>query len=200
MVFRPMPILQKYRHASHSMHCLVRSIKRRPQRQYQALSVLLFILMSSFAAVGIPKQDFRGGRKVASRITFDDHKHLETIGHEFFRKLYRISYLQFKSLVSLVKPSLKFSIQRSSMHAAVVSTEVKLCVTLRILPGASYLDVGWPYGIGRSTTYAVFRQTLFALSEALLLRRCVFSVVRYLVYPVQSLLFMHCYSYLILSL
>lgn len=125
------------------------------------------IFLGSFSAIGTHKHDLRRGWKVSSRITFNVYKHVATIGREPFRRLYRITYLQFETLFRLTKPYLQSSIQRSSIYATIVSTEVKLCVTLRILAGASYLDVRWPYRIGRSTTYLVFWQLLSALNKAL---------------------------------
>lgn len=42
-----------------------------------------------------------------------------------------------------------------------------LAITLRILAGASYLDVGWPYGQRTSSVYNIFNQTLSALDQVL---------------------------------
>jgi hypothetical protein len=48
-----------------------------------------------------------------------------------------------------------------------VKTSVILAVTMRILAGASYLDVGWPYGLADATVYVNFDETLAALGEVL---------------------------------
>jgi hypothetical protein len=42
-----------------------------------------------------------------------------------------------------------------------------LAVTMRILAGASYLDVGWPYGLADATVYVIFDETLAAISQVL---------------------------------
>ena len=156
MVHRRVSFLQHHRHVSCGRHRLALCMKRRPQRQHQALSIFPLPFLTSFAAMGSINHDLRRGRKVTSRITFDVYKHVATIGNELFRRLYRISFPQFETLVRLTKPYLQSLMHRSSIYTAIVSTEVQICVTLRILADASYLDVDWPYGIGRSTTYAVF--------------------------------------------
>lgn len=71
--------------------------------------------------------------------------------------------VQFSMLLNIISPHLKK--QHRSREAAVpsVTVEVMLAVTLRILAGASYLDVSWPYGIDVSTVYKVFGQTLDSL-------------------------------------
>lgn len=42
-----------------------------------------------------------------------------------------------------------------------------LLISLRLLAGASYLDLHWPYGLSVSTVYRVFEQTLSALNKVL---------------------------------
>jgi hypothetical protein len=44
-----------------------------------------------------------------------------------------------------------------------VKTTEMLAVTIRILAGASYLDVGWPYGLADATVYVIFDETLAAI-------------------------------------
>ena len=47
------------------------------------------------------------------------------------------------------------------------SAEVMLWITMRLLAGASYLDVGWGYRVARATTYALFYKTISALNKTL---------------------------------
>ena len=42
-----------------------------------------------------------------------------------------------------------------------------MCITMRMLAGASYLDLSWPYGISKSAVYDVFHEILLILDEVL---------------------------------
>jgi hypothetical protein len=48
-----------------------------------------------------------------------------------------------------------------------VKTTVMLAGTMRILAGASYLDVGWPYGLADATVHVIFDETLAAIGRVL---------------------------------
>lgn len=58
-------------------------------------------------------------------------------------------------------------LQRAKRYDRVAEVEVMLCVTMRIFPGACYLDLTWPYGISLPTVYTVFNEFLVALDERL---------------------------------
>jgi hypothetical protein len=83
-----------------------------------------------------------------------------------FRRLYRMSQQSFAVLAGIADPRLQRRIFRSGI-AATVDVKIMLSVTLRLLAGASYLDVGWPYGIAESTVYRISDETLQAIDEAL---------------------------------
>lgn len=104
---------------------------------------------------------------VVPRDRFDFMKHVHDLTEVQFTRMYRMSFDQFMSLRNDIQPMCKRRQRRNAYLARAVSTEVMLCVTLRILAGASYLDVSWPYGISTSTVYSVFHETLQALDETL---------------------------------
>ena len=53
---------------------------------------------------------------------------------------------------------------RTNCPRATVGIDAKVCITLRLLAGASYLDVGWAYEVGKTSPNAIFRGTLHALN------------------------------------
>jgi hypothetical protein len=103
---------------------------------------------------------------VLQRVPLDFDHHSSTMSDAKFRRLYRMSKQSFAVLAGIADPRLRRRIFRSGI-AASVDVKIMLAVTLRLLAGASYLDVGWPYGIAESTVYRIADETLQAIDEAL---------------------------------
>lgn len=89
------------------------------------------------------------------------------MGDSLFKRFHPVIKPQFDLMCQLISSSIPRSQTRETGKAATVTVEVMLCVTLRIFTGASYLDVGWTYGIETMKTYNIFNQTLLALNERL---------------------------------
>lgn len=47
-----------------------------------------------------------------------------------------------------------------------VSVDIMVCDTLRILSGAIYMDVPWPYGISLKPPYTIVEQTILKINKA----------------------------------
>lgn len=71
-----------------------------------------------------------------------DH-HILEIGENFFKRLY--------GLIARRHWKVDFP-------GATETVEAMLFITLRIKAGASYLDVGWPYGVATPTVYKIFNK------------------------------------------
>jgi DDE superfamily endonuclease len=98
-------------------------------------------------------------------LTFD--RHMAEMSDRKFQRLYRLSKVDFMNLSLLLRPRLERQLSRPRGCKPALKTTVMLAVTMRILAGASYLDVGWPYGLADATVYVIFDETLAALDEVL---------------------------------
>jgi hypothetical protein len=84
-----------------------------------------------------------------------------------FQRLHRLSKADFMKLSLLLRPHLERQQSHPRGCNPAVKTTVMLAITMRILAGASYLDVGWLSGLADATVYAFFDETLAAIGELL---------------------------------
>jgi len=144
----------------------IRKLTKSDRRKTKAFQVFLpFLLLTTTSAVA-NSFDLRKGRIITKRREFDLSDHIIEIGEDLFKRLYRVDVRQFKQLCDLLKPHLERRHNRTG-PGATKGVKTMLCTTLRILAGASYLDVRWPYGVARSTTYTIFYETLEVLNKVL---------------------------------
>jgi hypothetical protein len=101
------------------------------------------------------------------REPLDFDKHVEHFTSYKFTRLYRLSKDDFANLVTLLSPRLRRAHSRPLGCAAAIDPRIMTAVTLRYLAGGKILDLGWPYGLGDSTVYAVIYDTIDAMDEAL---------------------------------
>jgi hypothetical protein len=75
----------------------------------------------------------------------------------------------FDELRNTLKPLLERDVRRASNGSGgVIEPDVRLAIKLlRILAGASYIDLQFAFCIGRSTVFSVFRSTLCAVLATL---------------------------------
>jgi hypothetical protein len=67
----------------------------------------------------------------------------------------------------LLRTRLERQLSRPRECNPAVKTAVMFAVTMRIIAGASSLDVGWPYGLADATVHVFFDETLAAHGEVL---------------------------------
>lgn len=146
---------------------LRRAIRTKNKRKLAALIALPSVVLGVTIQGSMLSSDGRRNRIFKPRKLFSFQDHVESLEPQFFRRLYRVSVAQFQNLCEYVTPYLRKHVTREAGTANTASIEVHLCITLRMLAGASYLDVGWPYGIGSATVYTIFQQTLQALNSSL---------------------------------
>ena len=85
-----------------------------------------------------------------------------------FRRIFWMSRESFGVILSRVRERIKKDERRALNGACgVVPPELRLAMMLRFLAGASYLDIGWVYGVHRSTLYAVIWETIEVINETL---------------------------------
>lgn len=84
--------------------------------------------------------------------------------------MYLLSYAQFMELWNTIEPKCA-SLQCIICNVSgPVSVEVILRVTFRILAGATYLDVSWPYSVYTSIVFYIFQDNLLLLNNVDVLR------------------------------
>ena len=102
-----------------------------------------------------------------SRLPLNWSGHEASFTEAKFKRLYRVSKKCFLTLSRLVKPLLYRPRSRTFAGLPVADHRVMLAITLRFLAGASYLDLGWPYGISDATVYKFVGDVLEALDSCL---------------------------------
>ena len=70
-------------------------------------------------------------------------------------------------MLELVEPELTRFQKLKASRSLTTDHNVLIAITLRYLAGASYLDLGCPYGIAGSTVYMFVGQTLEAIDRRL---------------------------------
>lgn len=93
-------------------------------------------------------RDLRWGMVVVIRDDLNLDEHIANIGFVHFTRLYRLSPLHFVRLCNRLRLHLSRTRSRQNCAKSTQNVETMLCITMRILAGASYLDIGWPYSVG----------------------------------------------------
>ena len=124
--------------------------------------------------------EFAKRRREATRVEFS--MMVEKMSRKHFRRMFRMPYLCFKELCrtieqnvgpevflseSYIKMLMASTSKRSLMMKASIHTssgyisgEIKVAMTLRLLAGASYLDLSTIFDVAYSTTYEIFYYVL----------------------------------------
>jgi hypothetical protein len=119
------------------------------------------------AIVSVSCRSFKSRWPSRSRQPLCFPKHMADLSETKFRRLYRLSKAQFLQLSDLLKPALSRAHSRPVGSNSALTTEVMLAISLRILAGACYLDVAWPYGVAEVTVYAILDETLRVIDRVL---------------------------------
>ena len=144
-----------------------RAMDRMNRTQKAALSLFSFTILTPALHAFPLDSDDRRNRVVKERRLFSFSNHFESIVQIFFQRLCKVTFAQFRELCTLLRPYIEKRITRTAGRGNTPSVEVRLCITLRQLRGASYLDVGWPCGVGKATVYTIFEETLHGLNKCL---------------------------------
>ena len=102
----------------------------------------------------------KGDSVMRSRLDWEDH--VFKLNHEgMFERKYRMSQKAFENLVSLIQPIIDYDENKN--RYALVSVQVMLAITLRLLAGGSYLDVYENYGVCFKTLYGLRDKVISAI-------------------------------------
>ena len=82
-----------------------------------------------------------------------------------FRIAFRMHRLDYRHLVDKVRVKLTANAVMADLRNGPIEPEVRIAIVLRILSGASYLDLMLLWQLGRSTVYNVFHSTVVVLNQ-----------------------------------
>lgn len=91
----------------------------------------------------------------------------EVLSDEEFRICFRMNRREFKNLVDLVRVHLTRDDKMSSLRNGVIEPEVRVAIVVRIMSGASSLDLVLIWHVARSTIFQIFHDTSSILVENL---------------------------------
>lgn len=131
------------------------------------VAVFILTLANIVATTCVRKIDGRLGRSILPRQLFDFTKDVSSIGLAKFRRRYRMGLDTFLALYALIRNRLDPEVEKQAGLGNTADGKTKLLITLRLLAGAKYLDVSWPYGVADSTVYSIFDETLTAIEMEL---------------------------------
>ena len=131
-----------------------------PKSFLAPLNIALWQIAGGVVGKGI---DGRSSREVRPRTEFNFNNHFASLGTKKFKRLYRLSRESFREVHRLIEDKLKRTKIKKESFCRTLKARVIQCITMRILANAIYLDVGWPYGVGDTTVYELFQETLKAL-------------------------------------
>lgn len=116
-------------------------------------------------AVSVRSLEVDGAYNYAYYVYLDDHcSHLTA---KQFLRMYRMSKETFTLLRSRLALRCGRSQRMHSRSQRSVPVEVIMCVTLRLLAGASYFDVSWPCSVATATVYLIFHTTICVMNGML---------------------------------
>lgn len=145
---------------------LFTNVKFKSDAHQSVVSTAYFIILVESVLNYSPR------RENILRVNFDFRHHMHELTSEFFRRLYRVSKTQFLKLSYMIRPLCERKQKRLNGTKHSIEVSVMLACTLRILAGANYLDISWPYGLSISSVYSCFEQCSYALNRTLKILRC----------------------------
>jgi hypothetical protein len=130
------------------------------------MSACTALLVSATIASVITKPARRATRTARRRLSFDAV--VQFLSPQDFTRCFRMPREAFDDLLRLLWPWMLRDKRRARCgDGGAIAPAVRLAIFLRILGGASYLDVMLAFRVGRSTVYGVFFATLNATIQAI---------------------------------
>jgi DDE superfamily endonuclease len=144
--------------------------------EYESCQQILYDIDSS-----IRRQDYNYSNKKKRKIFSEI---IDPIDKSLFHRMFRCHKVSFYRLVDKIKSRIDASVFKSEewliihnkKYSSAISGEVKIACTIRMLAGASYLDLLLSYGISSYMLYDIFHQTIQWINNTF-----VFPLPRYLI-------------------
>lgn len=110
-------------------------------------------------------------KRSAVRETLTFEHVIEELGEGDFRQSFRMSKRCFVDLLRAVRPAIEKSASMGALSGRrTIPPETRLAITLRLLAGASYVDMRLAFRVGRSTVYHIFHETVEAIDNTFSLK------------------------------
>jgi len=136
---------------------LVRTRAQTAVRAALLVSIVSVIAVMNTAACVTMRRTRERAPAIRSRLGMPHN--LAALSEMDFRLLLRMKRSDFWAWLGLVRCALVTNDEMAILSSGQpIPIECRLAMTLRILAGASFLDVMLAFGVGRSTVFHVFRQ------------------------------------------
>ena len=146
--------------------------KRLKATSYVGRARLKSIVACAFAVTLLGTQNARRSPKTRRRTAARENASFEAITRPLddvtFTKAFRMSRAVFAKLLERIRPSLPLERNRfTGTDRIVIHGEVRLAITLRLLAGASYLDIRMTWNISQTSLYDIFHSCCMAIMTSL---------------------------------
>ncbi|CAB1110331.1 unnamed protein product [Ectocarpus sp. CCAP 1310/34] len=100
------------------------------------------------------------------RLVWEDHA-ADLNKRKLFRRMYRMEEPVFNKLAGLLEPILQRNdyYARKRYQGGAVPTKIRLAIGLRMMAGASYLDVAVLFGVSKETVFSILWQVVDAINS-----------------------------------
>ncbi|CAB1104477.1 unnamed protein product [Ectocarpus sp. CCAP 1310/34] len=140
-------------------------------RQMKAAAAVVVLVLSAAAvvtsvAVHASANKTRAAIHEPRRLVWEDHA-ADLKKRKLFRRMYRIEEPVFNKLAGLLEPILQRNdyYARKRYRRGAVPTKIRLAIGLRMMAGASYLDVAVLFGVSKETVFSILWQVVDAINS-----------------------------------
>jgi hypothetical protein len=140
--------------------------------ELEAMGIVLLAIIDDLELE--QRRAWRRGRRCRERQMWSDFQ--DTLDDKLFRRMFRMPRESFDTLAQIIETSVGSDVFKSELYmmerkapgtdAAIaqcggfICGELKLALTLRMLAGASYLDLLMQYGVSPAALYQCFYETI----------------------------------------
>ncbi|CAB1117881.1 unnamed protein product [Ectocarpus sp. CCAP 1310/34] len=140
-------------------------------RQMKAAAAVVILVLSAAAvvtsvAVHASANKTRAAIHEPRRLVWEDHA-ADLKKRKLFRRMYRMEEPVFNKLAGLLEPILQRNdyYARKRYRRGAVPTKIRLAIGLRMMAGASYLDVAVLFGVSKETVFSILWQVVDAINS-----------------------------------
>src|SRR5210317_2201103 len=104
------------------------------------------------------RRQARRRKKMVIPMRMDWGKEFESRTNEICERALRMSMESFATLVEILHPALARNEIRGKARGGIIEPRVRLLIFLRMVAGASYLDLHFITGVSQATIYRIFQE------------------------------------------
>ena len=128
--------------------------------------VFLSILFMAYSVQVYGRRRARRRKKMVVPKRMDWDKDFQSRTNEMCERALRMSMESFSTLVEILHPALVRDVIKGNSRGGIIEPRVRLLIFLRMVAGASYLDLHFITGASRTTIYNIFQQVEDAINRS----------------------------------